>query len=74
MLFANEAPKATRMPIVTGPADGTIKAALEAMNRFEGPAKGIMLNPNEDSKTIMSSMIVAIHFQHLLNQKTKPNL
>jgi hypothetical protein len=36
-------------------------AALEAMNRFEGPANGIRLNPKDVSNTNISSTIDAIH-------------
>jgi hypothetical protein len=68
MLFANAAPKATRKPIATkvaGSATPKIRAKFEAMKRFEGPAKGMRLNPKELSKTTSSSMSdVILRFPH----------
>jgi hypothetical protein len=47
---------ATSNPKTIGFAEGISKAALEAMNKFDGPAKGIMLKPNELSKTSINSI------------------
>jgi hypothetical protein len=42
---------------------------LDAIKRFEGPAKGIKLKPNEERKTIMSSMKDAIRFPACFKSK-----
>ncbi len=63
MLFANAAPKATKVPManrVVGSVVLRSNAAFEAMKRFEGPAKGIRLKPKEVSRTRISSTIGAI--------------
>lgn len=55
MLFANAAPIATRAPRITkaiGSVTPRMSAKFEAMKRFEGPAKGMRLNPKELKKTI----------------------
>ncbi len=41
---------------VAGSEDSSTNAALDAMKRFEGPAKGIKLNPKDVKKTIKSSI------------------
>jgi len=66
MLFASAEPTATKKPRtvkVAGSEAPKITAALEANRRVEGPAKGIKPNPNEENKTNMSSMNVAMQVQ-----------
>lgn len=63
MLLANDAPNATRNPMMTrvvGSVALRTRAKFEAMKRFDGPAKGMRLKPNDVSKTMSSSMIDAI--------------
>ena len=55
MNFAVAAPKATTKPMLTGSAVPT-NAALEAMKRLDGPAKGMRFNPKEVSRIVRSSM------------------
>jgi hypothetical protein len=80
MLFAKAEPKATRNPTATsvaGSASTMLKAAVEAMKRFEGPAKGIRLSPKELNKMTSNSMMDAIsQFQLclLLNLKLNTSL
>ena len=63
MLFASAAPVATRKPMVASVAGSVVlrtNAKFEAMKRFDGPAKGIRLKPNDVSKMMSSSMMEAI--------------
>ena len=63
MLFANAAPNAARKPMATsvvGSGETSSNAALDAMKKFEGPANGIMLSPNEVNRTNISSAMGAI--------------
>jgi hypothetical protein len=46
--------------IVMGSVLPSPMAAVEAMSRFDGPANGIRLNPNEVPKIIRSSISVAM--------------
>lgn len=65
MPLANDAAKAMRKPIITkviGSAVPMPMAAVEAINKFEGPANGIKLNPNDVAKMIMNSIIDAIPY------------
>lgn len=47
MNLADAEPEATRNPMVKGSALATRRAALEAMNRFDGPANGMIFNRKE---------------------------
>ena len=58
MILANAEPSATRRPTMMrliGSVAPIRRALFEAMKRFEGPAKGIRLNPKEKSRTVNSS-------------------
>jgi hypothetical protein len=61
MNFADADPKATRSPIVQGSASMR-NAKVEAINRFDGPANGIMFRKNEVKTIPNSSNSVANHF------------
>jgi len=50
MNLAEAEPKAMRNPMVKGSALATRRAAFEAMNRFDGPAKGMMFSRKEVSR------------------------
>ena len=63
MPLANVAPIATKTPITTNVAVSAVPnpiAAVEAINRFDGPKNGIMLNPKAVSRMIMNSIIETI--------------
>ena len=52
--MAHAEPKETRKPMVNGSAS-TSKAAFDAIKRFEGPAKGIILRTKEVKRIPKSS-------------------
>jgi hypothetical protein len=54
MNFAEADPNATANPIVNGSALVTA-AAFEAMKRFDGPAKGIMLSRKDVVRMVRTS-------------------
>jgi len=54
MNFAEADPNATANPIVKGSALVTT-AAFEAMKRFDGPAKGIMLSRKDVVRMVRTS-------------------
>lgn len=54
MNFAEADPNATTNPIVKGSTFVTA-AALEAMKRFDGPAKGIMLSRKDVVRIVRTS-------------------
>ena len=55
MNLAEAEPTATRNPMVKGSAPVTRRAAFEAMNRFDGPAKGIMFSRKEVTRMLRIS-------------------
>lgn len=58
MNFAAAEPKATRNPIVKG-SESMSKAALDAMRRFDGPAKGMRFRIKEEARRLRSSYHIA---------------
>jgi hypothetical protein len=59
MLLATVAPKATRKPSENG-SDCTVRATVEAMKRFDGPAKGMRFTKKDPTNTPINSMSDAI--------------
>ena len=55
MNFAEAEPTATAVPMVKRSTSIAAIAALEAMKRFEGPAKGIMLRRKDVTRIVRIS-------------------
>ena len=55
MNFAEADPTATAIPMVKGSKSTATIAALEAMKRFEGPAKGMMFRRKEVTRMVRIS-------------------
>jgi len=75
--LAIDAPKATSKPIapkVVGSVELMVNAAVDAIKRLDGPAKGIILNPKELKKTSVSSISVVILVHIFVNSKAKGTL
>lgn len=60
MDFANAEPSATSKPMLTG-STGLIRAALDAMMRLDGLAKGTRFRPNEVKRIARSSANEAMY-------------
>ncbi len=63
MILAIVAPNATRAPMIKTDEKFVLSifiAANEAINTFEGPKNGIILNAKDVMRTIMASNIVSI--------------